>query len=90
MKFTVGDRIRISTEYHWARGATGTIESPPEPAKALAADGGEPWVGHHRFVKGVRGPIEFFWVMFDEPQRDGDGDGPYRGGEIEANMIEPV
>lgn len=58
--------------------------------KALAADGGAPWDGWHRFVKGVRGPIEFFWVAFDEPQIDADGDGPYQGGEIQADMIEHV
>jgi len=34
--------------------------------------------------------IEFYWVNFDEPQNDLDGDGPYLGGEIEAEMIEPL
>lgn len=90
MKFEIGDKVRISDEYHWARGATGSVEPPPESAKALAADGGEPWDGWHRFVIGVQGGIEFFWVVFDEPQIDADGDGPYQGGEIHADMMERV
>jgi hypothetical protein len=28
------------------------------------------------------GKITCYWVWFDEPQLDADGDGPYRGGEI--------
>jgi hypothetical protein len=33
---------------------------------------------------------EFCWVWFDEPQKDADGDGPYKGGEIEVSAIEPL
>lgn len=32
--------------------------------------------------------IVFYWVAFDEPQKDADGDGPYKGGEIDAEAIE--
>ena len=31
--------------------------------------------------------ISFVWIMFDEPQTDGDGDGPYRGGEVELECV---
>ncbi len=87
MKFYPGDQVRISTEYHWAQGALGTIVEPPEFARQLVQDR-DPWEGWHRFVQGVKGPIEFYWVDFDEPQIDADGDGPYAGGEIRAEMIE--
>jgi hypothetical protein len=32
--------------------------------------------------------IVFYWVAFDEPQKDADDDGPYEGGEIDAEAIE--
>ncbi len=89
MKFNPGDRIRISTKYHWAQGSYGTIAEPPEFARQLVQDE-YPWDGQHRFVQGVREIIEFFWANFDEPQFAANGDGPYTGGEIEAEMIELV
>jgi hypothetical protein len=88
MDFDVGDRVRISLRYHWAKGASGTIEIPPEFAQDLVADQ-DPWDGHCRFVRGRSGPIKFYWVEFDEPQMDADGDGPYSAGEIDADMLEP-
>lgn len=87
MKFHPGDRVRISTEHHWAQGTLGTIDEPPVFAQRLVEDESL-WEGCHRFVQGVQGPIEFYWINFDEPQIDQDGDGPYTGGEIEARMIE--
>jgi hypothetical protein len=29
------------------------------------------------------------WVVFDRPVRDGDGDGPYREGEIGSEYLSP-
>ncbi len=89
MKFHPGDRIRISSDYNWAQGAYGTIDDAPYFARELVQDEA-PWQGHRRFVKGIKGPIEIYWVWFDEPQRDPDGDGPYSGSEIEAEAIELV
>jgi hypothetical protein len=34
--------------------------------------------------------ISFVWIVFDEPQMDGDGDGPYRGGEVELEFVTRV
>ena len=68
---------------------TGIIDNPPDFARRLV-ETESPWNGHHRFVKGVRGMIEFYWVWFDEPQYDPDGDGPFRGGEIEIDVIEAL
>jgi hypothetical protein len=28
-----------------------------------------------------------YWVWFDKPQRDADGDGPYKGGSIWENVL---
>jgi hypothetical protein len=87
MKFQPGDRVRISTKYNWAQDAHGIITEPPEFAQRLVQDD-NPWEGWHHFAQGVKRPIEFYWVVFDEPQIDADGDGPYSGGEIEAEMLE--
>ena len=73
-------------KYHWAQGALGTIGMPPKFAQELVEDYAH-WDGWHRFVQGVYGPVEFYWVDFDQPQMDADGDGPYKGGEIESKMI---
>jgi len=89
MDYDVGDRVRISPRYHWAKGAKGTIQAPPEFAQDLVADQ-DPWEGHCRVVKGRKRFIKFYWVEFDEPQIDGDGDGPYSAGEIEVDMLEPI
>ena len=87
MGFKPGDRIQISKNYPWAQGALGIIADPPDFARNLVAEEA-PWEGHRRFVQGVAGPIETYWVWFDEPQLDPDGDGPYKGSEIEAEAIE--
>ncbi len=86
-KFDIGDKIRVSKKYHWAQGAYGTIAKPPDFVWQLT-EGEASWKGWHRFVQGRKGKIEFYWVNFDEPQFDADGDGPYKGGEIKAEMIE--
>ena len=31
-----------------------------------------------------------FWIKFDEPQMDVDGDGPYSEGEIQAEFVHPI
>lgn len=82
-----GDRVRVSKHYYWAQGALGTIDDAPDFAKELVA-GEAPWEGHRRFVHGAEGMIELYWVWFDEPQYDPDGDGPYKGSEIESIAVE--
>jgi len=86
-KFKAGDRIRVADTYFWAQGATGTITKPPIFAQQLVADQ-EPWQGLIHREKCIHKIIESYWVWFDEPQPDGSGDGPYKGGEIETESIE--
>jgi hypothetical protein len=85
-RFQPGDRVRVDSAYHWAREATGTVRLPPAPIAGLAGD----WTGHLRRVKGVQGTLTFYWVEFDQPQRDADGDGPYGGGEMEEAHLEVI
>src|SRR5260370_42227675 len=86
MNFSPNDRVRVSTEHHWARGASATICAPPLSVVSVA----EGWTGLTRTVESLRGPLTFYWVQFDEPQRDADGDGPYIEAEIEAVALDLI
>jgi hypothetical protein len=87
MTFKTGNRVFIKGHWNFPNDCKATISNPPEIAINLIANENDPWEGIHRLVKGRKGPIEFYWVVFDEPQHDSDGDGPYSGGEVEAEYI---
>jgi len=89
MKFKVNDKVLIKGHWNFPSDCTGKISDPPETAVMLSEDH-EPWDGIHRITKGVKGPIEFYWVVFDKPQMDSDGDGPYGEGEIEKEYIKLI
>jgi hypothetical protein len=78
-KFKPGDRVLISPNFFWAKGATGTISNPPPEVITLSG----PWDQNltHQEHSSL-GEATVYWVWFDESQRDADGDGPYRGGCI--------
>jgi len=40
-----------------------------------------------RQEKSAIGEATVYWVWFDEPQFDADGDGPYRGGQIHEDAM---
>ena len=82
-RFAKGDRVCIARAYHWAQDARGTIDEPPEEVAALA----EGWRDGVRMVETTSGLRPFYWVTFDEPQRDADGDGPYGGAEVPADAL---
>jgi len=83
-KFQAGDRIVVSPDYHWAKNVTGTIGAPPASVVALSG----PWQNNlTRNVKARLGMKVFYWVWFDEPQVDTEGDGPYSGGEIAEDVL---
>ena len=72
--------MRVSDDFFWAKGATGTISVPPDAVVSLSG----PWDGGGLTwpEKSALGVHTVYWVWFDEPQFDADGDGPYGGGQI--------
>ena len=80
MNYFVGQRVFITEECHWAQLATGIISEP-------VFIEGEDWNGLNRIVHSEKGPMVFYFVEFDVPQNDVDGDGPYRGGEIQDKYL---
>ena len=61
---------------------------PDEPIGSIVAS---PLDGmSFRWVDTVRGPEIQYWVLFDQPQMDADGDGPYTSGEVLAKYVEPL
>jgi hypothetical protein len=78
-RFSSGDRVRVSDEFFWAKGATGTVSAPPDAVVQL----GGGWDSNLTRQEGsALGTHTVYWVWFDEPQLDADGDGPYSGGGI--------
>ena len=78
-KFIQGDRVTVSLEFFWAKGATGTISEPPPEVIAISGR----WDNDlTRQEHSALGQATVYWIWFDEPQLDADGDGPYRGGSI--------
>lgn len=77
--FSAGDRVRVSHDFFWAKGATGRISAPPDAVTSISGawDG-----GLTRQEVSALGTNTVYWVWFDEPQHDADGDGPYSGGQI--------
>ena len=76
----------VSPDFFWARGATGTIRKPP--AELLLLSGA--WNSLTRVQESALGKHTVYWVEFDEPQRDADGDGPYRAGCIHEDSLLPL
>lgn len=71
--------MRVSADFFWAKGATGTISSPPDAVTSLSG------VWDHGLTRqetSALGTHTVYWVWFDEPQFDADGDGAYKGGQI--------
>jgi hypothetical protein len=69
-KFAVGDRVRVSDDFFWARGASGVISKPPDEVTAISGS----WDGElTRQEISALGTNIVYWVWFDEPQYDADG-----------------
>jgi len=78
-KFRLNDRVLISENFFWAKNATGTVTEPPPEVFAIGGPWDENLTRQERSALGVH---TVYWVWFDTPQLDADGDGPYRGGQI--------
>ena len=86
MAISIGDRVRITDGNHWAKGATGIITDPPELARCV----GPGWNEHTRTMHEDGVEITMYWVQFDNPQNDPEGEGPYDGSEVDARFLEKV
>ncbi len=89
MTLVKGDRVQVLGHWNWPNACTGRVAEAPGGIRALA-DGNGAWQGCRRVVQGRRRSIEFQWIVFDQPQLDGDGDGPYLAGEVETEYLRPV
>lgn len=89
MCFAVGDRVRVKRSVAWPQGATGVVSQPPGLVVEVARSDW-PWTGHVRVTHGPNGSVQLHWVVFDQPEYDGDGDGPYAAAEIELAELESI
>lgn len=86
-EFLDGDRVQVSDQFFWAKGARGTISSPPSEVTAISGA----WNGNlTRQERSALGTNTVYWVWFDEPQLDADGDGPYKGGSIWESALTKI
>ena len=72
-----GSRVRVRRDPNYGPGPW-----PDEPAGTV--------IGTPHLVETTRGPMAMYWVRFDEPQFDPDGDGPYDSSEVLARYLEPL
>ena len=79
-----GDKVRVIDHWEWPDGIIGTI-TEPDPVMIQLTPG--EWQGLRRVMNGPKGVIITYYVLFDTPQDDGSGDGPYLGGEIEEESL---
>jgi hypothetical protein len=84
--FKVGDKVRVCGNQGFKNGITGTVDYPPK-VSVLAAD-----FGANFFRKALTpaGEKIFVWIIFDHPQYDADGDGPYSETEMNIDFLELI
>jgi hypothetical protein len=85
-RFQIGQRVKVKTGCSFKSGTIGTIARPPE-ALIKVVDYGE---SHFRKGPNFERRDYFVWIVFDEPQLDGDGDGPYPEAEIQSRCLERI
>lgn len=83
--FDLNDRIRISAALSWASGELGTISRPPKQLVEVFPEWEE---DYFRTLKTTKGDFRFYWVRFDKPLFDADGDGPIEQSEVNETYLE--
>jgi hypothetical protein len=87
MRFAKDDRVRVSLDFFWAKGATGVVSSPPPEVLSISGQ----WDDNlTRQEISALGENTVYWVWFEEPQGDADGDGPFRGGCIWETALSKI
>jgi len=71
-----GARVRVRRDPEFGPG--------PWPAEPSGT------VGSFGMVTTTRGPERTYWVLFDDPQLDPDGDGPYESSQVLERYLEPI
>lgn len=84
--FKVGEKVRLCGNHGFQAGVTGTIDYPPQ-TDVLTRDFG---ATYFRKARTPQGETIFVWVVFDQPQFDADGDGPYAETEINIDNLELI
>ena len=93
------DRSRLTKAKHWpphlnlAIGFTSKAIGTGQETALVSLPhhhlscGFEQGFGAVALVRGRIGMMSFVWIVFDTAQLDGDGDGPYRAGEVELEFV---
>ena len=76
----LGDRVRVSPQCPWAKGVNATVIG------GVLGDARK----YSRIVPAADGMRIFYFLAFDQPQIDDQGDGPYIGAEIESRYVEVI
>lgn len=82
-KFKIGTKIKIIEDCGFKAGATGTINYPPD-VEIITEQFNNNFFRKDEFLEEEK---IFVWVVFDEPQRDSNGDGPYDEAEINTKYL---
>jgi hypothetical protein len=80
--YQVGSRVQVMRDPEFGPGPW-----PAEPTgRVTSSPSGEPFV----VVQTRKGPERTWWITFDEPQRDADGDGPYTRSQVLERYLRPA
>ena len=80
--FKAGDRVRVRRDPHFPPGPSfpaepfGTVQNYPGTAQP------------YREIASPTGAHRFYWIEFESPQVDADGDGPYVSAEVNVKYLE--
>lgn len=89
MKFKDGDRVKVKPHFWWPNGGVGVVSLPPEFVKETLC-GEVVLTSVQRAIVGEECVVTSVWVNFDEPAMDYSDDGPYIGGEISIEYLQPM